>query len=232
MASTVVQDFSIVSSTQSQTALTGGTTDDDSSTYAVTVTPIGGYSGSVNLSVPNGLPSGATTASAGATAMFSPNPAGGSSTLKIDVGTAVTPGTYPLTVQGQATINGTTVTRSTQVTLVVQGSQPFKISGNVPSPLSPGAPAQTFTVTLTNPNSFPINVSSLSSVGIQPVNAPGCQASWFQVTLPSLPSGGLAVAAYSSTSVNATAKMVDSRTNQDPCRGAQLTLTYNGIYTK
>jgi hypothetical protein len=228
MASTAVQDFTIGAAPSSVTALTGGTSD-DSDSYSTTITPVGGFAGTVALTVPSGLP-------AGTTATFNPASTSGSSpsssTLTIDVGPTVTPGTYTLTVQGKAALAGATITRTTQVTLVIQGSQPFGISGNVPGPLYPGAAAQTFQVTLSNPNSFPITVTSLGSVGVQPVNAPGCLSSWFQVTLPSVPSAGISVGAGSSVSLIATAQMLNVNTSQDACQGKQLTLVYTGSYTK
>jgi hypothetical protein len=226
MAATVVQDFSIgTSSPTSQTALTGGT-NDDTATYTTTVAPIGGYPGSVALSVSSGLPSGASPS-------FSPNPTSTSSTLTIDVGTGVTPGTYNLTVQGQATIAGTTVTHTTPVTLVINPSQPFTISGNVPNPLYPGAPAQTFPLTLANPNSFPIKITNFGSVGVTAPSAPGCQSGWFQVTMPSIPTGGtLTVSANSSITAQASIKMLDVNSSQDACQGQKLQLAYNGTYTK
>jgi hypothetical protein len=227
MASTVVQDFSLASSSPSQTALTGGTGDDTAS-YPIAVTPIGGYPGTVSLSVISGLPPGAS-------ASFAPNPTSSASALAIDVGTNVTPGTYTLTVQGHTAIAGTTVTHTstTPLTLVVNRSQPFTISGDVPGPLFPGAPAQTFTVTLTNSNAFPINVTNLGSVGVQAPNAPGCLSSWFKVTLPSAtPSSPISVPANSSVMTQATAQMLDVNSPQDVCKGQQLQLTYSGSYTK
>jgi hypothetical protein len=224
MASTVVQDFSIGASPATQTALTGGTSD-DGATYTAVITPIGGFSGNVALSVSDGLPSGAT-------ATFSPASTSGSSTLAVDVGTNVAAGTYTLTVQGNATISGTVLTRNSQVTLTVQGTRPLAISGDVPGPLYPGAPAQTFPVTITNANTFPVHLTSLGSVGVQPVDAPGCLPSWFAVTLPAVPSGGTSIAAGTSLTLNAEAQMLDVNTPQDACAGRQLTLTYTGSYGK
>jgi hypothetical protein len=226
MASTVVGDISVSASPSTQSALTGGNSN-DSAAYTVTVTPTSGFSGTVNLNV-TGLPSGATGS-------FSPASTSGSSasnsTLTVDVGTAVAPGSYTLTVKGSAS-SPSTLTRSIQVTLAIQGAQPFKISGDVPSPLYPGAPAQPFNVTLTNPNSFSIHVTSLGSVGIQPVGAPGCLAGWFQVTLPSVPSGGIAVAGGASVTLNASARMLNVNAVQDACKGKHLTLSYTGSYAK
>jgi hypothetical protein len=225
MASTVVQDFSIgTSGATSQTALTGGTSD-DSATYTTSVTPIGGLPGTVALSLVSGLPSGAN-------ASFSPASTASTSTLTVDVGTNVQPGTYTLSVQGQATIAGTVVTHTTPVTLIVNPSQPFTISGNVPNALYPGAAAQTFAVTLTNPNSFPIKVTQFGSVGVQAPNASGCLSSWFKVTLPNASASPISVPANSSVAASASIQMLDPNVNQDACKGQQLKLTYTGSYTK
>jgi hypothetical protein len=117
------------------------------------------------------------------------------------------------------------------VTLVIQGSSPLTISGNVPNPLYPGAPPQSFSVTITNPNPFSVHVTS-DGVTAAPPNPTACLQSWFQVSLPTVPSGGLAIAAHSSATVMASAQMIDSNTNQDACQGKQLTLSYTGTYGK
>jgi hypothetical protein len=75
--------------------------------YQVTVNPAGGYSGSVNLAV-SGLPSGAS-------AVFTPNPTSGSSTMKI-TNMGATAGTYVVTITGT---DGNGVSKSTNVTLLV-----------------------------------------------------------------------------------------------------------------
>jgi hypothetical protein len=225
MASTVIRDFSISASPPSQSALTGGLTD-DSATYTVTVTPLGGYTGTVSLSVSSGLPSGAN-------ASFSPVSTSATSTLTIDVGTNVTPGSYTLTVRGTATIGSTTVIRSTQVTLVVNSSLPFKITGDVPNPLYPGAPAQSFPLKLTNPNSFSLTVTSLGAVSVHANGAPGCLSIWFKITLPSVPSQGISLSANGgSATLTAAAQMLDVHAPQDACKGQQLALSYSGGVAK
>jgi hypothetical protein len=229
MPSMAVQDFSLATSTSSQTALTGGT-GDDSATYAITVAPLGGYAGTVALSV-SGLPAG-VSANPGFNPTSTSGPSASSSALVLDIAkTGVTAGTYPLTVQGRATINSTTVTRTIPVTLVVQNSVPVAITGNVPNPLFPGAAPEGFTVTLTNANGFPIKITGLGSVGIQ-TQSSLCASSWFQVKLPALPSGGMTLAANGSTTLPATATMLDVNSSQDACKGQKLTLTYTGTYTK
>jgi uncharacterized membrane protein len=95
-------DFTLSASPASRTlgALGGSTS------YSVTISPTGGFSGQVTLSV-SGLPPGATGS-------FSPNPATASSTLSV-----TTPpfsfGTYTLTIKG---VSGT-LTHTTTVELVV-----------------------------------------------------------------------------------------------------------------
>lgn len=61
-------------------------------TYTVTITPSGGFSGAVNLSV-TGQPSGSTVT-------WTPNPAATSSTLKVTVAIGTSRTTYPLTITG------------------------------------------------------------------------------------------------------------------------------------
>jgi hypothetical protein len=81
-----------------------------STSYQVTVNPVNGFSGSVQLKV-SGLP-GSTSAS------FSPNPvaAGGSSTLTVNTRRQTPRGNYTLTVTGTSG----SLTTSQQVTLTVQ----------------------------------------------------------------------------------------------------------------
>jgi hypothetical protein len=96
-------DFTISATPASRTVARGGTT-----SYTVTITPSGGFSGNVSLSV-TGLP-------AHATASFSPNPATSTSTLTVTTWRKTSSRTYPLTITG--TSGG--LSHSTTVQLVVQ----------------------------------------------------------------------------------------------------------------
>ncbi len=80
-------DFSLSISPSTRSIAHGSST-----SYAITITPSGGFAGSVNLSV-TGLPSGATGA-------FSPNPATSSSTLSVTTSSTTPAGTYSLTLTG------------------------------------------------------------------------------------------------------------------------------------
>ena len=99
---TATPDFSLVGAPASQTVAPGG-----SANYGLTISPTGGFSGSVTLSV-SGLP-------AGATGSFSVNPATTSSTLTVSTSAATPAGTYTLTVTG---ISGS-LTHTTTVTLAI-----------------------------------------------------------------------------------------------------------------
>jgi hypothetical protein len=89
-------DFSVASSTPSQSVTPGG-----AATYSIVVQPTGGYSGSVQLSVTSGLP-------ADAIATFSPNP--------VVFGSAQPEAARPATVQSGATSILTVQTASTKLT--------------------------------------------------------------------------------------------------------------------
>jgi hypothetical protein len=83
-----------------------------STTYAVTVSAIDGFTGSVTLSV-TGLPAGTTN-------NFNPQPitgGSGSSTLTITTSTATPTGTYSLTITGTSG----SLSHSAGVTLIVSG---------------------------------------------------------------------------------------------------------------
>ena len=100
-------DYSLSASPASQTVIQGAST-----SYTVTVTPTGGFTGAVNFSV-SGLPSGAT-------GTFSPNPTTSTSTLSISSAATTPAGSYPLTITGTSG----TLTRTTSATLVVNAPPP------------------------------------------------------------------------------------------------------------
>ena len=97
------QGFSLSASPTSQTVSSGGNT-----SYTVTVSPSGGFSGTIDLTV-TGLP-------AGTTGSFYPNPASSSSTLSTGTSSSTPAGSYTLTIAGTSG----SLTGSTTVTLVLQ----------------------------------------------------------------------------------------------------------------
>src|SRR5207253_1537480 len=102
-----VPDFLLSASPASRSVVQGAGT-----TYAVSITPSGGFTAAVTFSV-SGLPGGAT-------ASFSPNPATAFSTMTVAADAATPPGSYALTITGASG----TLTRTTSVTLVVIPRRP------------------------------------------------------------------------------------------------------------
>ena len=131
-------DFGLSAAPASQTVVVGNGT-----SYAISVTPSGGFSGQVTLSV-DGLPSGAT-------GTFTPNPATGSSTLAVTTATTTPTGTYPLTIRG---VSGT-LSHSAPATLVVSAAPDFSLSAT-PASASVGGSvtSTTYSVTITPINGF------------------------------------------------------------------------------
>src|SRR5206468_2299667 len=82
-------DFTLSAAPASRTVTPGGST-----SYDVTISPTGGFTGSVTLSV-SGLPSGAN-------ASFTPSPATASSTLSVSTSSSTPTGTYTLTITGDS----------------------------------------------------------------------------------------------------------------------------------
>ena len=91
-----------------------------SSTSFVNVNPQNGFSGSVNLAVTSGLPSGVT-------ASFAPNPTTGSSTLTLTANSTASLGQYALTITGTSGSLSATTTANLSVF-----AQSFTLSASVP----------------------------------------------------------------------------------------------------
>lgn len=105
---------------------------------------------------------------------------------------------------------------------------PFGIEGGPSGSLYPGAAAQSFPLTIVNPNASAITVTSLS-VSVKSTSAAGCSTSWFALTQPAqsftVPGKGSATLTGSQAP---TIAMIDTATNQDACKEAKLTLSYSG----
>lgn len=122
-------------------------------TSTITITPEGGFSGSVTLSA-SGLPSGVT-------ASFSPNPATSTSTLTLSATSTATAGTVTVTISG---VSGST-TGSTTISLTVNPLvQSFTLSAS-PSTVSiaKGGASGASTITITPVNGFSGNVTLTTS---------------------------------------------------------------------
>jgi len=138
-------DYSLSASPASQTVAPGAST-----SYTVTVTPSGGFSGTVTFSV-SGLP-------AGAGASFSPPSVNtsGSSTMNVTTSASTPVGSYPLTITGASG----TLSHTTSVTLVVANpTADFALSATPSSQTVPRSGTTTYTVTVTPSNGFNGTVS-------------------------------------------------------------------------
>jgi hypothetical protein len=139
-------DFAITATPASQSVVAGNST-----SYTATVTPSGGYTGTVTLSV-SGLPSGAS-------GTFTPGSVttSGSSTLAITTTTAVAAGTYPLTITG----TDGTLTHTASVSLVVTAPivGDFSITATPASQTVQAGSGTSYTATITPSGGFTDTVS-------------------------------------------------------------------------
>jgi hypothetical protein len=117
----------------------------------------------------------------------------------------------------------------------LQGAQGFTVAGDAPGALFPGV-SQPLALTVTNPNSVPISVTSLTVTIQAGSTKPGCDGSTnLQVTQSSasasnalvVPAGGH-VTLPSGTVSAPQVLMKDLPTNQDACRGAAFSFSYGG----
>src|SRR5437879_1076659 len=137
-------DFTLSALPSSGTVAPGGST-----SYSVTISPTGGFTGPVTLSV-SGLPSGANGS-------FTPNPATGSSTLSVTTGPSTPLGTSTLTVTG---VSGS-LTHTTTVALTVRPAPDFTLSASPSSrTVAPGG-STSYSVTISPTGGFsgPVTLS-------------------------------------------------------------------------
>ena len=146
-------DFSLSANPNSVTVIQGS-----SGTSTITVTPINGFSGSVNLSA-SGLPSGVT-------AGFSPNPTTTTSTLTLTASSTATTGTVTVTITGVS--GGLTHTTTLSLTVNPSGGGPG-VSLSPPSlswgSVKVGVTSAPKTTVLTNTGTATLTFSSITVSG-------------------------------------------------------------------
>jgi uncharacterized membrane protein len=225
-------NFAVGATPASQTTVQG-----DQTSYGVSVTRTGGFSGAVSLSV-SGLPKNAT-------ASFSPSatiPAASSSaTLQVQTANDSKEGNYTLTITGTGTIGSSSAARSATVTLVVEKKQDFQITGNLGGLLAPGLKAP-LNLSLTNPNNFAIQVTNLAVSVEEATTKPGCSgtqnfkitqipASRYPITLPQGQAKTLSQLGVADAD-KPKVEMLDRPLNQDACMTASIKLDYSGSASK
>lgn len=138
----------------------------NSTTYAVTATPLNGYTGTIDLTT-TGLPSGAGGSYAPA-ASLTINGGAASATLTITTTTATPSGTHTFTVTGDD--NATVGVKTTTADLVVNPAPDFTLTAT-PSPqtVAAGDPAL-YTISLTPLNSISGTAQLSASVPTGPTN--------------------------------------------------------------
>jgi hypothetical protein len=214
-----------------RTADQGGT-----ASYTVSLTSANGFKGNVTPIV-SGLPASTTAAFAPALVTLD---SGKSATVTLTVATqATTPeGKADLTI---ATAAGTSQATGVVVQLIVQASKKnFTISGNLGTPLSPGATIP-LNLSITNPNnkglalsSLSVSIASVTRTQAAVVAGLPCTPADYLVTNYSGPYP-LAVPVGTSTLDQLKPSqdwpriaMLDTTSNQDGCKGATLQLAYSG----
>jgi len=144
-------DFYLSASPGSQGVVQG-----HSVTYSVTVNPINGYSGTVNLSVSGGCPTGATCAISPA----SEGPPYNAATLTVTTGSGTPGGNYNITISG----TDGTLTHTTSVGLAVTAPD-FTISGGNSTQSIPRGGSVNYSISLKSLNTFAGSVT-LSVTGL------------------------------------------------------------------
>src|SRR5262249_7970235 len=184
-------DFSIGATPSSQTVTAGGST-----TYAASVTPSGGFSGTVNLSV-NGLPTEATRT-------FNPTSisgGSGSSTLTISTNCSTPAGNYSLTITGTSG----SLSHSASVTLIVNPAA---------SDFTIGASPSSSMVTAGGGASYTVNVGAV-----------GCFVGTVNLSASGLPGGATGTFNPTSISGSGSSPLTGSTTSSTPAGSSQLTIT-------
>jgi subtilase family serine protease len=148
LAGSSTPSFTLSASPSSVTITQGG-----SGTSTITVTDLGGFSGSVTLAA-SGLPSGVT-------AGFSPNPTTGTSTLTLTVSATATTGTSTVTITG--TSGSLTATTTVSLTVNAAGTPNFTISASPASLTITQGSNGTSTITITSQNAFSSAVTLTAS---------------------------------------------------------------------
>src|SRR5262249_21296873 len=176
-------DFSVSASPASQTVTQGSGT-----SYTVTVTPTGGFAGTIDLTI-SGLP-------AGATATFVPaSLASGNSTLTVNTIGSTPTGTFPLTITGTSGALTHTASVSLVVNAPVVGD--FSVSATPASQTVPAGGGTSYTATVTGSGGFSgvVNLAASglptgASASFNPASVTGSGSSTMSVsTSASTPAG-------------------------------------------
>ena len=150
LAGSSTPSFTLASSPSSLTITQG-----NSGTSTITVTDLGGFSGSVTLAA-SGLPSGVTAA-------FSANPTSSASTLTLTASSTATTGNATVTITG--TSGSLTATTTVSLTVNAAASPNFSVSASPASLSVTQGASGTSTITITSSGGFN-SATTLSASGL------------------------------------------------------------------
>jgi subtilase family serine protease len=202
--------FTLASSPSSVTITQG-----NSGTSTITVTDLGGFSGSVTLAA-SGLPSGVTAA-------FSTNPTTSSSTLTLTASSTATTGTATVTITG--TSGSLTATTTISLTVNAASSPNFSVSASPASVTVTQGSSGTSTITITSTGGFN-SATTLSASGL-----PSGVTATFSTNPVTPPANGsatstLTLTAFASATVG-TATITITGTSGSTSHSTTISLTVN-----
>jgi kumamolisin len=200
-------------------------------TSTITVTDVGGFTGSVTLAA-SGLPSGVT-------AQFNPNPTTSTSTLTLTASATATTGTATVTITG--TSGSLQATTTIALTVNSSGTANFTISASPSSVTITQGSNGTSTITITSQDSFS-SATTLSASGLpsgvtagfspNPVTPPanGSVNSTLTLTASATATTGTSTITVTGTSGSLSHSTNITLTVNTSGGGAQIA-TYNSTYT-
>lgn len=210
LAGSSTPSFTLSASPSSVTVTQGG-----SGTSTITVTDLGGFSGSVNLAA-SGLPSGVT-------ATFGTNPTTSTSTLTLTASSTATTGTATVTITG--TSGSLTATTTVSLTVNSAASPNFSVSASPTSVTVTQGSSGTSTITVTSTGGFN-SAATLSASGL-----PSGVTASFSTNPVTPPANGSATSVLtltaSSTAAVGTATVTITGTSGSTTHSTTISLTVN-----
>jgi len=210
LAGSSTPSFTLSASPSSVTVTQGG-----SGTSTITVTDLGGFSGSVNLAA-SGLPSGVT-------ATFGTNPTASTSTLTLTASGTATTGTATITITG--TSGSLTATTTVSLTVNSAAAPNFSVSASPTSVTVTQGSSGTSTVTITSTGGFN-SATTLSASGL-----PSGVTAAFSTNPVTPPANGSATSVLtltaSSTAAVGTATVTITGTSGSTTHSTTISLTVN-----
>jgi subtilase family serine protease len=211
LAGSATPSFTLSDSPSSLTITQGG----PGGTSTITVTDLGGFSGSVTLAA-SGLPSGVTAA-------FSTNPTTSTSTLTLTASATATTGTATVTITG--TSGSLVATTTLALTVNAAGTPNFTIGASPSSLTITQGSNGTSTITITSQNSFS-SATTLSATGL-----PSGVTAAFSTNPVTPPANGSATSVLtltaSGTATTGTATVTVTGTSGSLTHNATIALTVN-----